>query len=472
MTARRSHLSGRVRPFPNIDFLASLRPTRMKLGLENITRLLIHLGEPQKEFPAILVGGTNGKGSVTTFISSMLRAAGLRVGTFYSPHLFRVNERIRVNGEEIPSPVLDEILGRLGDLYGKAPFTFFEGLTAAALLYFAGGKVDVAVFEVGLGGRLDATRLVNSVVTVVTGISRDHREHLGKTGKSILREKLGIAKSGVPMVVNLDKKGFIDTARCLCGSLGAPFYDVRSDVVLGVELMEPEGMVLNLKTPERDFGRIRTGMIGGVQAQNISTAVRTVEVLAEIVNNGKMFPGDRSQIAGRRGKRSRRYHKHGLGMLSRPVPEKVVKGGIGSAFFPGRFQVLTGKPRIVTDVSHNEEALLAALRTLKRISPRERNVLIFGVMANKELGRFPGEAAKAVREIILTPLKKARSAKREVLLDLFGGPAAATGRGGVTLRAVRGMAQAVRSARKMLNQDDTLLILGSHFAVEEAVTYL
>jgi dihydrofolate synthase/folylpolyglutamate synthase len=472
MTSRRYHTFGRGRPFPNIDFLASLRPTRMKLGLENISRLLEGLGNPHTKFPAILVGGTNGKGSVTTFISSILRSGGMRVGTFYSPHLFRINERIRFNGEEIPSAVLDEILGRLRMLYDKSSFTFFEGITAAAILYFVRRNVDIAVFEVGLGGRLDATRLVNAVVTVITGISLDHREHLGKTRGAILNEKLGIARKEVPLIANLNSKVLRKRASLYCRSEGVPFYDVRDEARADIVSLEPARMRLRLATCVRDYGELETRMIGRFQAANIATAVRTVEALRD-TSESRDLPE-----AARHGKRGElKGRPVTSGKVKRIVSPAIaslesVKAGIGSAFIAGRFQVLAGAPRVILDVSHNEEALLAALETLRRISPRERSALIFGVMLRKELGKFPGKAICVASNIILTSLKDRGSSKGKRLHDLFYEACPLLERERVNIFAARGMAHAVRAAKRLLRPEDTLLILGSHIAVEEAAAYL
>jgi dihydrofolate synthase/folylpolyglutamate synthase len=456
----------------------------MKLGLENITRLLEHLGEPQRKFPALLVGGTNGKGSVTAFASSILRSAGLSVGSFYSPHLFRVNERIRLNGDEIPSPVLDEIIGELRVWYERAPFTFFECLTAAAVLYFVRAGVDIAVFEVGLGGRLDATRIVNAIATVVTGISRDHSEHLGATHQRILREKLGIVRRGVPLVANLKRKALLRYASRYCRKEEVPLHSVRDEVVAEMTRLEPDGMTVELETPLTKYGAMETRMIGMQQVGNIATAVLAVEVLAACASPGEPMSAVERETAARPTGSVGNYGVPGALRAGR-LPPEAVRDGIRSAFLPGRFQVLPGKPRIIVDVSHNEDALLASLNTLLEMSPRERNVLVFGVMANKELGTFPRRALRAGREVILTPLGSERGAPIESLLECFTGAAGdrSAGRGSMevrgagemgrgSIRAVRGVGEAVRTARRILRPDDTLLILGSHITVEEAAAYL
>ncbi len=442
----------------------------MKLGLENITRLLERLGKPHEAVPAVLVGGTNGKGSVVTYIASILRAAGFCVGTFYSPHIFRIQERIRIDGDEIPTPVFDRILGRLRKEHRAIPFTFFEGVTAAAALYFRERGVDTAVFEVGLGGRLDATRLVNAVVTVVTGISKDHTAHLGSTHRQILDEKLGIVRSGVPLVVNLGDRRLAAHARGRCASLDVPFVDVNDEVESSIARIDWRRMALTVETPVRDYGTLETGMIGAVQVRNVATAVRAAETLEDFYRHARVRrvvqsdgvpvypspPGNRGGAASRH--------------AGTRITAEAIRVGIGNTFMPCRFQVLDGSPRIVLDVSHNEEGLLAVVDTLLRLSPRERNVLVFGVMAHKELKRFPKRAGVAFREIVCTSLGKGRSMPGVQLGDIFR--RAASARGGAAVTVARGMASALGVARRITGPGDAIVICGSHLAVEEAVGYL
>ncbi len=442
----------------------------MKLGLEAITRLLGRVGNPHEAFPAVLVAGTNGKGSVTTYITSIMRAAGCTVGTFYSPHIFRIQERIRLNGEEIPTPDLDSVLGRLRAEHRTSHFTFFEGMTAAAALYFGERGVDIAVFEVGLGGRLDATRLVNAVVTVVTGISRDHTAHLGSSRSRILDEKLGIARSGVPLVANLGSRRLAGRAARRCAAIGAPFIDVRTEVGATIESLEPRRMSLTLETPVRGYGALETRMIGAFQAQNAATAVRAVEILGDFFGDTRGAPDVKSYGVTERSPREGR--RSGSRKFPVCITAETIREGMRRAFLPCRFQVLGGDPRIVLDVSHNEEGLLAVLDTLRRISRRSRNILVFGVMEHKELGRFPHRSAASFREIICTSLRNGRSMSGERLATIFGNAGGAAGRQSVNIIPARGMAEALRVMRRIARSGDTVVICGSHYTVEEAVEYL
>ena len=439
----------------------------MKLGLENISKLLCRLGEPQNAYPSILVAGTNGKGSVCAYITSILMASGLDVGTFFSPHLFRVNERIRLNMDEIATADLDGLLGGLRAERKSIPFTYFEGITAAAALYFERKGVDIAVFEVGLGGRLDATRLVDAAVTVITGISVDHHEHLGRTVKEILGEKLGIVRSGVPLVANLEKPSLDTKAMLYCGEEGVPYHNAAREVRVEEIRMEPERLRLELVSPERRYGRLVSRMIGRSQARNIATAVRAVEVLARPAQGGRSGCGKPSPRGKARPGSGRR--RTGGRSLPRRFAVKDVRTGIGSAILAGRFQVLPGKPRIILDVSHNEESLLSSIETLLSISPRDRNIIVFGVQAHKELGEFPRRAMGAARALFIGTLDSDRGARGEDLLTIFD---RSRRRGRAALEAAPSIREAVRKARGILGGDDSLLILGSHLTVEEAVEVL
>jgi dihydrofolate synthase/folylpolyglutamate synthase len=440
MQVRSSIPSRSAVPFPDVAYLAALKPFRMNLSLTNIAALFDKMGNPQKRYPSVLVAGTNGKGSVTTYVSSALRSMGLRVGTYYSPHIFRLHERIRCDGKEISSYELNTLIRDVRAVARGIPITYFECLTAVAARFFLEKRVDAAVIEVGLGGRLDATNLVSAILTVITGISHDHREHLGRTKEAILAEKLGIVREGVPLVASLGSKRLLAKAKRHCERVGAPFHSVRSEVRSDLALLSPEGMHVRVLTPRRDYGALATRMIGIAQAGNVATAVRAIETLEDAG-----FPVS--------------------------VDAGAVRRGIASAFLAGRFQVVSREPRIILDVSHNEESLLAALGTLERISRPERNTIVFGALAHKELGAFPARAVGAARRIIVTGLRDRRSASEERLRDLFE---AARGmrRGGASIAASPGMAGAIREARRSMAPGDTLLIMGSHITVAEAAVFI
>ncbi len=456
MSKKRSSSSSRSLQFPHLKFLFSLKPTRMKLGLENVSRLLNYLGSPEMEFPVILVAGTNGKGSTTAFISSILRSLGLRVGTFYSPHLIRINERIKVDDREISTYDLDRIIGNFRKFYSRAPFTFFEGLVAASILYFVERQVDIAVYEVGLGGRLDATRLVNAVLTVITGIALDHTEHLGKTRKEILQEKLGIVREGIPLVANLPTVRLFRQAGRYCREHGVEIFGVRGEVKTRLRSIDFHQMIFDLETPDHRYMKLLSKMIGRHQLQNIATAVRSVELLSGNKSHTNM---DTSK------------HDAEIKKLDHEIIEKGVRQGLSVAFLQGRFQVLDGSPTFVLDVSHNENGLLAALDTFRELSKREDSIIIFGIQANKDPGRFFREVHRVARKIIVVPLKTKRSADTGELVRRFEEGARSV-RIPADIVALRGAGEALHSINRICKSGDSILILGSHYLIEEVVRYI
>jgi dihydrofolate synthase/folylpolyglutamate synthase len=425
--------------FPEIARLAALKPSRMNLSLENVSTLFERLGHPEHRFPSVLVAGTNGKGSVTTYVSSVLGAMGFRVGAYYSPHIHRLHERIRLDGEEISSYDLNELIGEVRARARGVPMTYFECLTAVAARFFVEERVEIAVLEVGLGGRLDATNVAWAISTAVTGISRDHREHLGRTKGAILSEKLGIVRSGVPCIVNLASRRLREQAKRRCETLGAPFHSVQDEASAAIVALCPDSMRVRLVTPRRDYGTLSTAMIGVAQAENIATAARIVETLED------------------------------SGFRTRDGVD-AVRRGVARAFLAGRFQVVSRAPLVVLDVSHNEESLAACLDTLRRISDPRRIVIVFGVLAHKELGSFPARALASSRRIVVTRLRDKGSASEEHLRRVF--EAARRDGRGASIAVARGVAEAIGEAKRTIGPADTLAIMGSHRTVAEAAPYL
>ena len=221
-------------PSESREYLGHLQHFGIKLGLENVTTLLLALGHPQNRFPAVHIAGTNGKGSVSAVLDAMLRAHGLRTGLYTSPHLARVEERIRVDGRMIAPRRFRERLAGLKTVIdglmaeGKLVYhpTYFEVLTALAFVEFAERGVDVAVLEVGLGGRFDATNVVRPLVSVITTIAMDHEKHLGTTLREIASEKAGIVKPGIPVVCGVRDTEALGEIRRVAREKGAPLTEV------------------------------------------------------------------------------------------------------------------------------------------------------------------------------------------------------------------------------------------------------
>jgi len=352
---------------PNLDYLLGLSPAAMTLGLSNIRALLARLGDPQRGFRTVVIAGTNGKGSVTAMTASILGEQGLRVGRFTSPHVYCVNERVSVDGETIALDVMETAAARVASFHDDIGFSYFEAITAIAFLVFAECGVDIAVLETGLGGRFDATNVTDPEVTVVTSISLDHRRILGDTEEEILREKLGITRPGIPLLVGDLNPGLLTRTREKAGRDGFPV--VTLDELADVETMERrlDATDLRVRTPLADYGNVTVPFGGAHQVDNATLAVGAAErVCGRLCNLGE---------------------------------------GLSGAYLPGRFErfELEGKS-FVLDVAHNEAALNAAFEQLQATASREQSAVVLGLMRRKELdGVSRRIIAAAARHYLISP---------------------------------------------------------------------
>ncbi|HEY0780961.1 MAG TPA: Mur ligase family protein, partial [Thermoanaerobaculia bacterium] len=265
--------------------LSRLESLGIRLGLENVRRLLAALGEPNLRFPSILVAGSNGKGSTSSLVAAMATAAGYRTGLYTSPHLETVEERLRLNGRAIASERLGELLQRVvarAESTLGAPPTYFEALTVAAFCWFAEEEVELGVLEVGLGGRLDATNLAEPLLSLITSISLEHQEYLGDTLALIAREKAGILRCGRPALLWVEapeaSAAIVEAAR----EVGADLHDAAREVEI-VEALPRSfaGQTVRLATAVRPY-RLDLALPGAHQVANLGLAVRAAETLAAL----------------------------------------------------------------------------------------------------------------------------------------------------------------------------------------------
>ncbi len=370
----------------------------IRLGLDSTRRLLTALGEPQLRFPAVLVAGSNGKGSTSALLAAMAGAAGYRTGLYTSPHLEAVEERLRIDGRAIGGERLGELLERVvscaEERLDHTP-TYFEALTAAAFLWFAAERLDLAVVEVGLGGRLDATNLTAPVLSLITSISLEHREMLGDTHAAIAREKAGILRRGRPALSWVEQPEAAAAIREAAAAAGAGWRAAEREVtVAGRAPLGAggwDGQEVTLLTPA---GRheLRTRLLGGHQGRNLGLAVRAAEVLA-----GAGFPAlDRAAIA----------------------------AGAAACRWPGRAEVvnLPGGPRVLLDAAHNAEGAGVLAGLLEEMAaPAGSTAVVFGVLGDKDAGEMLASLAPRARHLVLTTPVSPRARPAAELLALLGG---------------------------------------------------
>jgi dihydrofolate synthase/folylpolyglutamate synthase len=369
--------------------LAELEPLGVRLGLDTFRELLAALGAPERATPAVLVAGTNGKGSVAALLESIVRAGGVRTGLYTSPHLARFGERIRVAGSEIDDAALAVhleatlVAARAANL---PPPTVFEALTAAAFLQFAAERVELAILEVGLGGRLDATNAAQPLLSLITRIGFDHRAELGETLTAIAGEKAGILRRGVPAVVAAQPREADDALASQAARVGAELHRVVDET--SIESAEWRGLAghrLRLRTARARY-ELELPLAGEHQLENAATAVRAAELLSD------RFPA---------------------------VDARAIASGVAATRWPGRLEAIRvpGSPTtVLLDAAHNADGCATLARFLARLGrPFD---LLFGCLADKEPAAMLPPLAASARRVVLTRPAAPRALGPEALLTL------------------------------------------------------
>lgn len=403
----------------------------IRWGLDRTRRLLAAVGDPHREYPVLHVGGTNGKGSVAAYLEASLRAGGLRTGLYTSPHLCTFRERIRLDGQPASERALVSAASALWPHLNMEEPTFFEATTVLALLVLARAEIDVAVVEVGLGGRLDATNVVEPEVVVITNVALDHAEYLGSTLESVAGEKAGILKAGVPAVTGVHEDPAATVIRKRASEIGAPLTVLSpSDVV--VERVDIDGTELSLSTLGWGRMRLRTSLPGGHQALNAGLAV------------------------------------HALGLLPsalRPAAG-AVRRGIAGARLPGRLQIERAHGRTwVFDVAHNPHAAAALSSAVSTLSVPEPVVALVGILADKDWSAILRHLAEAVNSLVLTVPPGAPAERR------WSPETAAASLPEQRVEVVEGIESALERAG-VLAGSGTVLVTGSFFTVGAALARL
>ena len=397
----------------------------IKPGLERIDQLLGALGNPQHAFAAVHIVGTNGKGSTASCLSSILSAGGYRTGLFTSPHLISFTERIRIDGAEIGESSVARLAERVLAA-APAESTFFEIVTALAALYFAEQGVQIAVFEAGMGGRLDATNAFDGILCAVAPISLDHTDYLGREIAEISLEKVGICKPGTPVV---SARQHPDAARVIAAharEIGSPLYRCGEDfdAVWRQERLSYRGLALRLDG-------MSAGLSGRYQSGNQALALAAAELLS------------------------------GLGF---PLAPQALTAGVERANWPGRMELFPGPPRVLLDGAHNQAGAAALAEALAEI-PRGRLLLVVGVMGDKELSGILSpllplaDAVFTVAPAIERALPAAELANR-------------CRQAGAEAQEAGPVARGIALAKAAAGADDLVLVCGSLFTVGEARSLL
>ena len=416
------------------DYLQGILESGVKFGLDNVRTVLSALGQPHQKYPTILVAGTNGKGSACAMLAKILSAHGFRVGLYTSPHLVRIEERFKIGEDPISSRrfcrLLYRLKGKVEELVetGKLPstLTYFEMLTCLAFLYFETQKVDIAVLEVGMGGRLDATNVVTPLVSVITTVSKDHQEFLGRTLGQIAFEKAGIIKPGVPVVCGLPKGKAYRVIKKRAEELEAPFLGVFDGKNALRMKKGHQGYRFSYRWGRKIF--IYAPALRG-EHQGRNAAVAIVAALE-------------------------------LSKLWKKLEKRKILQGIRKTRWDGRLEVVSRTPLVVLDGAHNEEGA-GALRAYARNFLPQPRTLVFGIMKDKNIPRVAGLLFPLAQTIFLTSFPYNRAATPESIKS----QAPTRGR---SVFLEPDPKRAIQKALELTPGRGSLLITGSLFLVGEA----
>ena len=421
-----------------------------KLGLYNVSTLLEFLGSPHKRFQSLLIAGTNGKGSVAAFVSSVLRQAGFVTGLYSSPHLDRIEERIQINGTAISAAdfsritgdvkaAIDQLISPSPNRRGEAGLfqhpTYFEVVTAIAFQYLAEQKVKVAVLEVGLGGRLDATNVVDPVVAVITNVDLDHQRYLGESLAEIAIEKAGIIKPRtyagdrpLPVVCCTPKPEVVDLLKKKSRAAGARLYPVMGYYWYKAEADAFGRYCLTL---DCEFGKgvqINVPLPGEHQIFNALTAIRVSELLRSA----------------------------GFG-----ITRENLQAGIGQTDWPGRMEIAGEGPWVILDGAHNPAGAACVKAYVQKFFSQKKIIVVFAAMRDKAIAEMGRILFPLGKEIILTKLAVERAAEPIEIAEALPEFKA-------LYRCAGSTESALQLARHAAAPDDVILVVGSLFLIGEA----
>ncbi|MBN2569104.1 MAG: bifunctional folylpolyglutamate synthase/dihydrofolate synthase [Deltaproteobacteria bacterium] len=405
-----------------LGYLARLGHKGIHLGLGPTSRLLKKFDNPQRRYKSIIIGGTNGKGSVAAILSSILGKTGKKIGLYTSPHLIDFRERIRVNGTMISQERLSYLTGLIREKSADG-ITFFEFTTVLAFLHFYLEGVDIVVLEVGMGGRLDATNVVMPEVSVITNVSLEHKEYLGSNIESIAREKGGIIKRRGFCITGATQPAVINVLHNICLQKRARLFTYGKDIAIRTQ----KGGVICYRGINKTFNNLQLPLIGRHQVKNASLALAAVEVLV----------------------------KKGLN-----VADSAVYEGMKDVKWEGRLEILCNNPQIVVDGAHNPAGISVLCRALTDYFTYKRLICVFATLSDKDSKGMLRRLSSIANHIILTRTRDSRGSEIDKLVTMARNL-------GIHHDAVPQAKKAVEKALFLAEDNDLICITGSIYLVGE-----
>lgn len=402
-------------------------------GLERTYKLLEFLDNPHGKLKIIHVAGTNGKGSTTAMITSMLKEAGYKVGMYTSPFLEEFEERIQINGNNIPKEKLAQLMTKIKYAVDKVieegynhP-TEFEIITALMFLYFATEKVDFAVVEVGLGGRLDSTNVITPILSVITSISFDHTNILGNTLEEIAREKAGIIKAGIPTLIYPQEEIVEKVLSEKCEELGAKLYKINKDDAKLVEIIKEDKIYQLVKVKLDDEYDVKLQLLGEHQILNLAVALKALEII-----------------------------KDKAAKLSK---ESIIKA-LSEVRWNGRLEVMSNEPCVVIDGAHNIQGITQLDKNIKKYFKYDDLYLILGILADKDVDHMVKVITPQAKKVFTVTPNSIRAETSEELMGVVK-------KYNQDCQDYSDYKNAFEDALKLCKKDDLLLISGSLYMIGE-----
>ncbi len=416
---------------PEINYLFHLSSRGWKLGLEKIRQMMAELGNPHDKYPTVHIAGTNGKGSTSVMLNAMLVAAGLKTGLFTSPHLIEVTERIRCNDQQISVENLQNYIRRLKPFFEKYQCTFFEALTAIGFVYFADQHVDIAVIEVGLGGRLDATNVLHPALAIITDIEHDHVQHLGRSREKITYEKAGIIKPNGLCLTNTRHKVVRRILDQVCTERHAQLICAPDIARLEHIHFEANGSRFDYVMNGSMINNVEVALPGEHQVQNAALAVTAAHLL-------------------------RKYDVR--------VDDEAVRRGLKNVSWPGRLQRIAHQPDFILDVAHNANGAQRLKESIQRLYPGKKATILMGICKHKNYRAMLRHLNEIAANFIFVKANTHRALPTRVLHR----EAEQYGKAIVEFQSV---ARGVDYAGEISTVDGLILGTGSHYTVGEILKY-
>ena len=411
-----------------LDYIYQRHSGNVKLGLDRIKNILAEMGNPNLKLTGIHVAGTNGKGSTSAMCEAMALAHALSTGLNTSPHLVDYRERIRVDGKDISFPHLVQTYQEWGDMFEKNEASFFEITTALAFKYFQQRKVDLAIMEVGLGGRLDGTNPFASTVSIINSISMDHPKSLGDTIEKIAFEKAGIIKAHTPVVIGKIKKSAAEVIKKVAAEKSAPLLEYGKDFEISNLRLDEKGTTFDYHAPNLDLADVTINLLGEHQAYNCAVAITAFHIYMQ--------------------------------RTGRTWKEEKLRSGLNRVNWPGRMQILQKNPTVIIDGAHNEEGVDALMNNIHKIFPNKKIHFVLAILRDKNLEKIIKQICEVSYKLYISKNQSTRAAEIEEQAEL----AISNGTDPIIIPDV---VEATKLALSQAQKDELVFISGSLYTISE-----